>query len=189
MNILTTTKQIAIIAVVLLLFTAQRGSSLTLAKASVEELTTESTLIIKGVVHSTESQWEDANHRAINTYVTVDVSRYIKGAGESQIVFKQKGGQIGDTSDIISGTPYFRKGDEVLLFLVESNGVYEIHSFALGCFRIFTDTKFNEQVINDLRNVDVIDPATGKRVSPQDAMKPFSLDAFIGEVKSYVSSK
>ena len=98
MNILTTTKQIAIIAVVLLLFTAQRGSSLTLAKASVEELTTESILIIKGVVHSTESQWEDANHRAINTYVTVYVSRYIKGVGESQIVFKQKGGQIGDTS-------------------------------------------------------------------------------------------
>ena len=161
--------------------------ALTLAKATVEELTQESTLIVHGIVQQVESRWENQDQGTINSFITVDVVEYIKGMDESSLVVKQMGGQIGDWGDVISGTPVLNKGDEVVLFLVKHQNSYEIHSIALGLFRVYADDLGQKMVINDLQNINLIDPSTGKPVEGDETNPAFSLYQFLGQIRSYLS--
>lgn len=172
-----------------ILLVSSQAFSLTLSRATTEELTNESAIVLHGRVKSVEYLWENENLRTINTFITVDVDEYIKGSDDYQIVVKQMGGQIGDIGDVISGTPSLEPGEEVVLFLVESNGSYEIHSIALGLFRVFIGQDNSKQVINDLRNVYLIDPVTRQIVQPEDALTSFPLNAFISEIKSYIKDQ
>lgn len=162
---------------------------LTIAKASLQELATESAIIVHGEINSVEYQWEDESQRAINTFLTIEVNQYLKGSGESHIVVKQMGGKIGDLTDEVHGTPVFEPGEEVVLFLLEHHGAYFIHSIALGSFRVFSDQENTKRVMNDLRNIHLIDPETGKEVLPEDAVTAFHFDAFISKINSFVSQK
>lgn len=179
-------KRVILAAGIVLLLCAGQLWSLTISKASLEELSVESALIIVGEINSIEYVWEDANQNAINTQLTIDVSRYLKGSGESQIVVTQLGGFIGDLGDVIPGTPRFEEGDEVILFLLENNGKYWIHSIALGCFRVFEGEAGEKVVINDLRNINLINPTTGEKVKPEDAITYFPMDDFFDKIESYL---
>ena len=99
------------------------------------------------------------------------------------------GGKIGDLTDKVDGTPVFQAGEEVILFLVEYHGDYYIHSIVLGSFRVFVDAKNTKRVINDLRNIHLVDPDTGKEVLPKDALTPFRFDAFISKINSLLSQQ
>lgn len=180
-------KRLIFTLLVLLLLISSSVYALTLAKASLEELTSESELIVHGKILSIESDWEDNTHSSINTYVLMMVDEYIKGYGNSQILIKQFGGTMGDLSQVIPGSPQFTEGEEVILFLQRHGEFYEIHSIALGCFRIFIDDKSNTiQVVNDLGNAYLIDPLTKKEVKPEDRLTSFELNSFISEVRSFL---
>ncbi len=179
-------KNLLITVSVLLLFSSVIFA-LTLAKATVEELTQESTLIVHGIVQKIENQWENQDEGTINSFVTIDVFEYIKGMDESSLVIRQMGGQIGDWGDVIPGTPVFSKGDEVILFLVKHQNSYEIHSIALGLFRVYEDDLGQKMVINDLRNINLIDPVTGNPVAGDEANPAFTLSQFRGQIRSYLS--
>ncbi|NOQ97758.1 MAG: hypothetical protein GQ561_06300 [Calditrichae bacterium] len=161
--------------------------AITLLKTTVEELTQESNLIILGTVQEVECRWENRVQGTINTFITVNVFDYLKGTDDSRVVVKQLGGQIGDWGDVISGTPVLRKGDEVILFLVENKESYEIHSIALGLFRVYSNDLGEKMVINDLRNVNLIDPVTGNQVEADEANPSFTLFTFLNQVRSYLS--
>lgn len=161
--------------------------ALTLVKTTVEELTQESNLIIHGTIDQVESRWENQDKGTINTFITINVLDYLKGIDESKVVVKQMGGQIGDWGDIISGTPLLREGDEVILFLVKYKESYEIHSIALGVFRVYSNDSGEKRVINDLRNVNLIDPANGLEVKGDDANPSFALFPFLSQIRSYLS--
>ena len=161
--------------------------ALTLLKTTVEELTQESNLIIHGTVQEVECRWENRAQGTINTFITVNVFDYLKGTDDSRVVVKQLGGQIGDWGDVISGTPVLRKGDEVILFLVENEESYEIHSIALGLFRVYSKELGEKMVINGLRNVNLIDPATGQEVKGDKANPSFALFPFLNQIRSYLS--
>lgn len=162
-------------------------SALTLEKATVEELTQESTLIIHGTIDQVNCQWENREQGNINTFITVNVLAYVKGINESKVVVKQMGGQIGEWGDVISGTPVLQEGDEVILFLVKNKDSYEIHSIALGVFRVYSNDLGEKRVINDLRNVNLIDPATGQEVRGDEANPTFTLYPFLSQIRSYLS--
>lgn len=172
---------------ILVVFLWTNITPLTIAKASLEELVAESALIVHGTVNAIEYQWEDENQRAINTLLTIDVNAYLKGNGESQVVVTQMGGKIGDLTDEVHGAPAFQPGEEVVLFLLEHQGRYHIHSIALGSFRVFADEENGKRVENDLRNIHLIDPETGKEVSPEDAVTAFRFDAFVSKIKSHLN--
>lgn len=159
--------------------------SLTIAEASLEEITQESSIIVRGTVSSIEYQWENPQHNAIETLITFHVDRYIKGSGNAQIVIKQMGGHIGDFGDIVSGTPQLTVGEDLVLFLIEHNGNMLIHSIALGCFRVIEKegTKF---IMNDLGNVYFVNPSNGQQVKPEDGPVLFELDAFMNKIQSFL---
>lgn len=163
--------------------------ALTVERASVEELTTEASIIVYGRVLSVESVWENPGKIPgnINTFIDVQVLEAVKGNSEDRISVRQMGGKIGEFEDVIVGTPRFREGEEVLLFLVQHEGYWEIHSIALGAYRIFTDESGTNRAYNDFTAVNVIDPATGKQILYDPAENNYELDSLIGEIRSYLS--
>src|SRR5689334_15048910 len=79
------------------------------------DLTRSSRVILEGEVLSAMSQWEGD---VIYTYVEVSVGRVLKGRLRgATVVVKQMGGTVGEVSWILHGTPVFKKGERVLLFL------------------------------------------------------------------------
>jgi hypothetical protein len=161
-------------------------AALTIMMASAEELTGESDLVVVGKINSVEYVWEDETHRAINTLLTIEVEQYVKGTGNSTVVVRQLGGQIGDFGDEIPGTPLFDTGEEVVFFLVKHKGDYWIHSIALGAFRIIPAEGGQKVVINHLQDVTVLDPASREEINPEHVFKVTPLTEFIGEIETYV---
>lgn len=162
------------------------GLTLTLAKTSLEKLTTTSTIIVHGTVDTQESRWRDARQDFIVTDLTIHVDQFLKGEetvrNTEQVVVQLIGGQIGEIGHHLPGQPIFEKGEEVVLFLQEYNGAYLIHSIAHGCFRVFSNAEREKQVVNDLGNIHLIDPETQEEVDPAEAMMMFDMDAFFSKI-------
>lgn len=163
--------------------------SLTIARASLRELSNESEFIVRARVISSHCEWGNEANKIIHTFADLDILETIKGEKVEKITVRQLGGQIGDWGMIISGTPYLQKGDEAIFFLVRNGDVFEIHSIALGLFRIFTDASGNEKAVNDLGNIHLIDQQTGRELDAVERIQSFEVSAFINLIKSYESEE
>jgi len=111
-------------------------------KKSIEELATESSLIVKGKVVEKKSYWNNAHNR-IWTDITIRVSEYIKGKGNPVITFRVPGGTVGDTTLYVSDAPRWNVGEEVILFL-NPDFYYPVAGWFQGKYRIEGDVAVNE---------------------------------------------
>ena len=88
----------------------------------------------------------------IHTDVTIAVDRFLKGTtGQTTIVVRQPGGQVGDRSEVYPGIGSFAAGDEVLLMLDAPAGnanagpaAWRVTDFALGNFRVLRNADGTE---------------------------------------------
>ena len=163
--------------------------SLTLQKTSLEDLTRGSQMIVHARVVSSRCVWENQIPGNINTLITVDILSTIKGDQMGALVIRQMGGRIGDFEDIVPGTPYLNQGDEVVLFLVNYRGSWEIHSIALGVYRTDTDENGNKILYNDYSNVRLIDPVTRKQVHPGEVENVFEFNDFMNRLQACLSPR
>ena len=77
---------------------------------------------------------------AINTLVAIEIERAYKGRPGDLVVLRQPGGQVGDTTMWIAGSPRFVVGDRDLLFLsAQRDGTARTTAFALGQYRVVAD--------------------------------------------------
>lgn len=178
-------RRIGAVLGLLLLFITAQAQALTLAKTTTQKLTATSDLIVKGQITDIKSEWKDANHDFIYTYLTVEVDEVIKGEAGSTVIVRQMGGQVGEVTQTIPGAPLFEKGEMVLFFLMEFEGAHVIHSIAHGSFRVFSKSD-GQYAVNDLGNVHLVDPMTREEVAPGESYKMFQLDAFLNEIRSYL---
>jgi hypothetical protein len=73
-------------------------------------------VVIGEVVHI-RSEW-NASRAIISTRVDVRTEEVLKGSVKGErLSFSQIGGQVGDITASVGGTPSFREGERVLLFL------------------------------------------------------------------------
>jgi len=77
--------------------------------------------------------------KMIFTDTRLDVKRYLVGTGPSTLWVRQVGGQIGDRWLFVAGTAPLKKGQEVLLFLVEEGGRMFVAGMAQGGYQIVRD--------------------------------------------------
>lgn len=96
-------------------------------------LVASSRVIVTGRVVDMESRW-DSIHQTIFTYITIDISEVLKGDVRSHsLVIRQQGGRVGDREVWTIGSPVFRIGEEVLLYLNPSaDGVLRTAHLGLG---------------------------------------------------------
>ena len=74
---------------------------------------------------------------AINTLVTIDVERAVKGRVGARVTLKQPGGQLGERGLWIAGSPRFARGERQLLFLSAArDGTARTTALGLGQFTL-----------------------------------------------------
>jgi CO dehydrogenase/acetyl-CoA synthase epsilon subunit len=105
-----------------------------------DELIIGARAIVRGNVTAVSSGYDDA-HKSIFTYITLRVQEVFKGQiTTNEIVIKEPGGVTGTRGSIIFGTPEFKVGEDVLLYLdTWPDGSLRVHQWFLGKFNVNTN--------------------------------------------------
>jgi hypothetical protein len=126
--------------VLLLAVAAVPAFSTVLQKLSVDEMARVSSAVVHGRIVGARSEWNQAPRNIVTVY-TVEAFRYLKGGHGRTFEIRQMGGTVGGLSQSVAGSPHFRVGDEVVLFLWTSpdDGHREAVGFEQGVFRVRSD--------------------------------------------------
>ena len=107
----------------------------TIVGMSERELARAADAIVIGTI--TDLETVASGEGAINTLVTIDVERAVKGAVGARVTLKQPGGQIGERGLWIAGSPQFARGERQMLFLSAArDGTARTTALGLGQFML-----------------------------------------------------
>lgn len=106
-------------------------------KLDTPTLVRESDDVLMGRVTAMESQWDDTE-QYIYTYVTVAVDMNMKSIVSGPLItIKVPGGEANGMTLIVSDTPHFEVGQEVVVFVTEDEtGSYEVFGAAQGKYTV-----------------------------------------------------
>lgn len=143
----------ALTLLTLCLYLSSEAQATTAVMLTDEELITSSRVILLGDVLSTRSQ-RDPKQEQIYTYIQLQVVSVLKGRLRSdKIIVRQLGGQVGDEVALVFGTPEFKLGQRVLLFLdSDANGILRTAHLFQGKYDVVTDERTGEAFVE--RKVD-----------------------------------
>jgi hypothetical protein len=115
---------------------AASASAVTIVPLTFEQLVNQSAAVVLGRVVDVRGDFTD-DRRAIQSVVTVEVLRGIKGRSGETLAFTVPGGQAGRYLNVIPGAPVFARGD-LAVFFVSSRGARlpVTTGFTQGIFRV-----------------------------------------------------
>ena len=173
---------------IVMLFLVRFSSATTATLLSDEQLITSSRVILLGEVKSVKAQW-NLNHENIETYVKVEVSTLLKGNIQGDdIVFRQLGGRVGDTSTVIFGAPEYKAGDRVLLFLdTARDGTLRIAHLFQGKYDVVDDKSSGQQRVRRHVDDDLVN-ILGQREGPE-ITNDSSLSKITKKIKKILRTK
>jgi hypothetical protein len=115
---------------------ARAAHGLVVLPADLDDLVSSARLIVHGVVVGVRPQLAQ-DRRQIETLVSVDVSRYLKGDFGPEVTFRVPGGELGRFRTVIVGAPVFAPGDEVVVFLGARGPIVPyVLGLSQGLFRV-----------------------------------------------------
>jgi hypothetical protein len=137
--LLRTTVRITIGAALLVVTTVTTVPATMVRRMSLAEVTHEAARIVHATVRQVRVGRDQSGLPA--TWVTLDVTRILKGDGRGQLTIKQYGVATplpDGTITRVAGLPRYRVGEEVVLFLsgTSSRGFTSPVGFAQGAYRV-----------------------------------------------------
>lgn len=134
----------------LFIFLPTSGANAIMVQLSLEELVGESDSVIIGTVVSSQSQWNN-DRSAIYTTVIVAIENHLKGNPLPDLVTViVPGGEIDGVMQIVSDTPIFDPGEEVMLFLEElPQQIYPRSIFYPKAHSVFGNFQGKKEIINN----------------------------------------
>lgn len=173
----------AVITLVVVLLVASIEAT-TVAPLSFEQLVSESSSVVYGRVSEVRSQWT-ADRRFIESVVSVDVIKGLKGGAGETISFTVPGGQVGRYLNVIPGAPAFVAGDLAVFFLTAHGPRLPVTTgLTQGIYRVQRDAASGALLVMP----PIVDTA-GKVVRGDVRRKPVSLAAFEGSVRAVAAVK
>jgi hypothetical protein len=95
-----------------------RVSATSVVPPQFDELVNESDYIVRAVVKSVTSGWQEKQgRRRIYTFVELEVREVIAGTPPQPLVLRMLGGRIGGEEMVIEGAPKFEVGQEDILLV------------------------------------------------------------------------
>jgi len=132
------------------LFFSDAALAETLQKLSLEELTREADVIVRGRIQKVTSQ-ESPDRSNVTTLVEVSVVEQWKGPKASSLFLNQPGGSAGGITQAVPGLPHFSLGEEVILFLKRiENDRFATVGGRQGKFVVKTDPQSKKEFVADL---------------------------------------
>lgn len=126
---------VSFVLLLFILFAATPVVSALMVKISVEDLTKEADVIIKGDIKEVDSRW-NLWRTMVYTYSTVSVEKYIKGTGSETLTIITEGGTVGDSGVWVEDTPVFTKNEKVLVFLKTAGREFSVAGLVQGKYII-----------------------------------------------------
>jgi len=118
-------------------------------KLSIDRLSAESEIIIKGRVDELKSRQARDRSFAI-TSIVVSVERQFKGPAVSAVTIEQPGGSIGDITQATPGLAQFSPGEEVILFLERrGRNMFHVVGGRQGKFTIKSGPSGTQKFVED----------------------------------------
>lgn len=138
----------AAVVVVLCALLVTPATAVTVVPLTFEQLVTQSATVVLGRVTDVRGDFTD-DRQAIQSVVTIEVLRGIKGRSGDTLTFLMPGGQAGRFVNVIPGAPVFARGD-VAVFFVSSRGARlpVTTGFTQGIFRVRRDAANEMMVIH-----------------------------------------
>lgn len=124
----------------LIVFTTATSWAAVVKKFSLEDLSLVADKIVLGDVVRVYSKVDPEDGR-VYTYNIIKPVEAVKGKCGNEIVVRQFGGSRGDLAIWVPGTPRFREGEKVLLFLKKSGkgkNMYFLRGMGQGFFKVET---------------------------------------------------
>src|ERR1019366_1497680 len=130
------TKPRALLLLCVSLALAVPARATVLIPADLGELSRDALAIARGRVAAVDTQWTE-DHGTIETIVTLEVERYLKGSLGSTLRFRVPGGELGRFRSIVVGAPEFAVDQRVVVFLgARGPSIPHILGFSQGVFRL-----------------------------------------------------
>jgi len=148
------------------------------APLSFEQLVKESAAVVYGRVTDVRSQWT-SDRRFIESVVSVEILKGLKGSARDSIQFMVPGGQVGRYRNVIPGAPVFSEGEVAVFFLTAHGARLPVTTgLTQGVFRVQRNAASGELL--------VMPPPleTGRVVRGDLRRKPASLQAFEASVRT-----
>lgn len=153
--------------------------AITVVPITFEELVAQSTAIVYARVADVRGRWT-ADRRQIESVVSLQPIRYLKGDLGSDVVMRLPGGEAGGMTQVLPGAPVLRVGDLAVLFLGASGpAIPSPVGLTQGVFRVAVDSRSGA--------VTVLPPplkasAAGRVLRGAAERRALTLDAFAQEV-------
>lgn len=141
---------ITMLLALLLISIPASGAKAIMIQLSLEELAEEADSVITGTVMSSQSQWNN-DRTSIYTTVIVALENHLKGNPlPDQVTVIVPGGEIDGVMQIVSDTPAFKPGEEVLLFLENlPQQIYPRSIFLPKTHSVFGSFQGKKEIINN----------------------------------------
>ena len=151
----------------------------TLVPLSFEQLVNESASVVYGRVIDVRPQWTE-DRRFIESVVSIEILKGMKGGARETIAFTVPGGQLGRYVNIIPGAPVFAAGDTAVFFLTSRGPRLPVTTgLTQGIYRVRRDAASGEMMV-----MPPILDAPGRIVRGDARRKPASLAAFEASVRA-----
>jgi hypothetical protein len=156
----------------------------TLARLSLDQLSTAADAVARVRCVSAVSEWEGGS---IWTVTTFDIVETMKGNLTAQVTVRLPGGRVGHLTANVDGTPKFTPGGSAIVFLERSQqGGFSVAGWVEGTFRIARDPRTrHETVTQDSSAFAVFDPAT--RTFSTEGIRQMPVEEFRARVAQAIT--
>jgi hypothetical protein len=157
---------------------ASMASATTVQKLSMKDLSKNSAAIARAQVEDVVARY-DVN-KEIYTYITLRVLEPVKGSSKDEVItIRQIGGVVDNIASVVPGTPTFKKGEEVVVFLSrhDAAGYPWVMGLQQGKFSVSQDENGAKKVRNELEGLRLMDPSgsaiDGAKFTPDMPLQGF----------------
>jgi hypothetical protein len=164
----------SLLAVLLAALAAVPTRAVTVAPLSFEELVRQSSSVVYARVIDVRGQWTE-DRRRIDSLVTVEVIKGLKGTATAELTVTVPGGQVGRYLNVMPGAPTFARGDLAVLFLTARGPQLPVTTgFTQGIYRVLRDSASGAPLVAP----PAVEPAGAAIVRGDRRRQPVPLAAF-----------
>jgi hypothetical protein len=160
--------------------------ALTMSPMTFEQLVGEATAVVFARVADVRGRWT-ADRRSIESIVSLDALRYLKGDLGRDVDLRLPGGEAGGMRQMMPGAPVLREGDLIVAFLGSRGpSLPTLVGFTQGLFRVIVDAPSGSAHVTP---PPLKASHAGKIVRGAAARRSLTVDAFAAEVRAVLEAR
>jgi hypothetical protein len=180
---------VAAAALFVALASAATARATVMVEVPLDEMVRDADAIVHGTVEQVGVRLVIDEHGATpHTLARLRVHEWIKGEGDDRIAIDEIGGVMHRGGMWIAGTPAYRRGDEVIVFLRRiDRGVYRTLAMAQGRFDVIHGVPGVDDIVQrDTSAIGFASWARGPMTIERGGRSAMRLDDFVGYLRSVI---